>query len=77
MAAVLTLSFFPACFLIKEGNFHTIIVHLWIMTTPATVWMKLHELWPLHHYSEDKLNICLVIFLLLAFEDTSFHCGTP
>ena len=31
----------------KKGNFCAIIVHLWIATSTATVWMKLHEPWPL------------------------------
>ena len=46
MAVVFIVNFSCLLFDVK-GNFHAIIVHLLIETTPTTVWMKLHEPWPL------------------------------
>ena len=50
-----------AIFDINENVF-AIIVHSWIGATPATVLTKLDNL---GHCSEDKLNICMMKFLLL------------
>ena len=39
-----------------KGNFHARIVHLWIETTLATVWMKLHEPLPLQWRQIEHLH---------------------
>ena len=55
-----------------KGNFHAIIVHLWIETTSATVWMKLHEPWPLQWRQIDHLHggfsfTCYSMFVVVIF----------
>ena len=49
-----------------KGYVCTIIVHLWIEATPATVLILVITL------SEDKLNICMMKFLLFVTQGCLF-----